>query len=86
MVNLLGQRNDRGILRPQDLEIITMQNVFYGLSLCCLTVALSACGQTGALQLPSDPNYDHRAKYLLPSAQAVNPKPAVVQPRAEAMP
>ena len=23
------------------------------------------CGQTGALHLPSDPNYDKRAKYLL---------------------
>ena len=28
-------------------------------------VFLTACGQSGALQLPSDPNYDHRAKYLL---------------------
>lgn len=26
---------------------------------------LSACGQTGALQLPSDPSYDKRAQYLL---------------------
>lgn len=28
-------------------------------------VLLSACGQSGALQLASDPNYDQRAKYLL---------------------
>ena len=30
-----------------------------------VTVLFTGCGQTGALQLPSDPNYDKRAKYLL---------------------
>lgn len=30
-----------------------------------VTVLLAGCGQTGALQLPSDPNYDKRAKYLI---------------------
>ena len=29
------------------------------------SILLLACGQSGALQLPSDPNYDKRAKYLL---------------------
>ncbi len=40
------------------------------LVICCISVlvtgfALVGCGQSGALQLPSDPNYDKRAKYLL---------------------
>ena len=29
------------------------------------SLLLTACGQSGALQLPNDPNYDKRAKYLL---------------------
>lgn len=29
------------------------------------SVLLTACGQSGALQLTSDLNYDHRSKYLL---------------------
>ncbi|NHC02502.1 hypothetical protein G9F31_01730 [Acinetobacter sp. 187] len=37
--------------------------------ICCmslLTVLLSTgCGQMGALQLPSDPDFDKRSKYLL---------------------
>ena len=37
--------------------------------ICCmslLTVLLSAgCGQMGELQLPSDPDFDKRSKYLL---------------------
>ncbi len=38
--------------------------------ICCISVlvlgsSLIGCGQSGALQLPSDPNYDKRAKYLL---------------------
>lgn len=37
--------------------------------ICCMsiwaTTVLVGCGQTGALQLPSDPNYDKRAQYLL---------------------
>lgn len=35
------------------------------ISLLSSSVLLSACGQSGVLQLPSDPNYDKRAKYLL---------------------
>ena len=38
--------------------------------ICCISVlvlgsSLVGCGQSGALQLPSDSNYDKRAKYLL---------------------
>lgn len=45
------------------------------LVICCMGLLVTssllvACGQTGALQLPNDPNYDKRAKYLLyPDAQ-----------------
>ncbi|RKG32601.1 LPS translocon maturation chaperone LptM [Acinetobacter tianfuensis] len=35
------------------------------MSLCALSSAFVGCGQSGALQLPSDPNYDKRSKYLL---------------------
>ncbi|WP_151794489.1 LPS translocon maturation chaperone LptM [Acinetobacter soli] len=34
-------------------------------SLLTMSLAMLGCGQTGALHLPSDPNYDKRAKYLL---------------------
>lgn len=34
-------------------------------SIVMSVILLSACGQTGALQLKSDPDYDHRAKYLI---------------------
>lgn len=33
--------------------------------LCAGSCALVACGQSGALQLPSDPKLDQRAQYLL---------------------
>ena len=38
--------------------------------ICCISVlvlgsSLVGCGQSGALQLPSDSNYDKRSKYLL---------------------
>lgn len=39
--------------------------------LCLVSLCLSslcglvACGQSGALMLPSDPNYDKRSEYLL---------------------
>jgi len=42
-----------------------MRRVICLISLLSSSVLLSACGQSGALQLPSDPNYDKRAKYLL---------------------
>lgn len=80
MGNLLGQRNDRVILHQNCPEIIAMFKAFCVLSACCLSVALSACGQTGALQLPSDPNYDQRAKYLLyPQQPAQQSQPVVAQ-------
>ena len=41
----------------------------YRLFMCTCTIlaisVLSACGQSGALMLPSDPNYDKRSQYLL---------------------
>lgn len=46
---------------------------------------LSACGQSGNLQLTSDPNYDHRAKYLVypnPLQKAVTPKTETTTPPA----
>ncbi len=30
-----------------------------------VTTLLVGCGQSGNLQLPSDPNYDKRARYML---------------------
>lgn len=38
--------------------------------ICCISVlagslVLFGCGQSGALHMPNDPNYDKRAKYLL---------------------
>lgn len=41
-----------------------MRNVIGCLSLLVMALIVG-CGQTGALQLPSDPNYDKRAQYLL---------------------
>lgn len=42
-----------------------MRLVICYMSLLAIGSALVGCGQSGALQLPSDPNYDKRAKYLL---------------------
>ena len=42
-----------------------MLKVICSISLLLGSVLLTACGQSGALQLPSDPHYDKRAKYLL---------------------
>lgn len=41
-----------------------MHNLMGCLSLL-IVASLAGCGQTGTLQLPSDPNYDKRAQYLL---------------------
>ena len=55
------------------------------LLICCITmcatgIALVGCGQSGALHLPNDPNYDKRAKYLLyPNVDPKN-QPAPQQP------
>ena len=45
-----------------------MRQAICYISLCAIGFALSGCGQSGALQLQSDPNFDSRAKYLLHSA------------------
>ncbi|MDV2453877.1 MULTISPECIES: LPS translocon maturation chaperone LptM [Acinetobacter] len=42
-----------------------MRTVICCVSVVFTTVLLVGCGQSGALQLPNDPNYDKRAKYLL---------------------
>ena len=42
-----------------------MRLVICYISLLATAFALVGCGQSGALQLPSDQNYDKRAKYLL---------------------
>ncbi|WP_407305948.1 LPS translocon maturation chaperone LptM [Acinetobacter sp.] len=42
-----------------------MRLVICYISLLATGFALVGCGQSGALQLPSDPDYDKRAKYLL---------------------
>lgn len=42
-----------------------MLKVICSISLLFSSIVLAACGQSGALQLPSDPNHDKRAKYLL---------------------
>ena len=42
-----------------------MRTVICCMSVLLTTVVLVGCGQSGALQLPNDPNYDKRAKYLL---------------------
>ena len=46
-----------------------MLKVICSISLVLGAAALTACGQSGALQLPSDPNYDKTAKYLLYSSK-----------------
>lgn len=38
--------------------------------LCVGSMMMVACGQSGALQLPSDPKLDQRAKYLLYAPEA----------------
>lgn len=59
------------------------------ISLLSSSIVLTACGQSGVLQLPSDPNYDKRAKYLLyrnnESKQAVQKQDEAEQP-AESSP
>ena len=57
------------------------------LVICCITICatglvLVGCGQSGALQLPNDPNYDKRAKYLLYPNVDSKTQPAQQQPAA----
>ncbi|MGL5403477.1 MAG: LPS translocon maturation chaperone LptM [Acinetobacter sp.] len=42
-----------------------MLKVICSISLLLSSMLFTACGQSGALQLPSDINHDKRAKYLL---------------------
>lgn len=42
-----------------------MRHILSLVSILTGCVILSACGQSGELQLPSDPHLDKRAKYLL---------------------
>ncbi|MDG9859892.1 lipoprotein [Acinetobacter ursingii] len=46
-----------------------MLKVICSISILLSGAALTACGQSGALHLPSDLNYDKRAKYLLYSSK-----------------
>lgn len=47
-------------------------------AICCMSLLVTSsvlvgCGQTGALQLPNDPTYDKRSKYLIyPDAKKSN--------------
>ena len=55
------------------------------LLICCITMCatgltLVGCGQSGALHLPNDPNYDKRAKYLLYPNVDPKSQPAPQQP------
>ncbi|MDM1285209.1 LPS translocon maturation chaperone LptM [Acinetobacter indicus] len=61
-----------------------MRSVICCISLLTASFVLVGCGQSGVLQLPSDPNYDKRAKYLLyPNVDSEQhpeePTPAPVQ-------
>ena len=42
-----------------------MRLVICGISLVATSLVMVGCGQSGALQLPSQVNHDKRAKYLL---------------------
>ncbi|MEB3790086.1 LPS translocon maturation chaperone LptM [Acinetobacter sp. IK40] len=51
-----------------------MLKVICSISLLLSSIVLTACGQTGELHLPSDPNQDKRAKYLLYKNEATQAK------------
>ncbi len=42
-----------------------MRQIYRIIALSLSALLLQACGQSGALQLPSDQNYDKRSQYLL---------------------
>ena len=72
-----------------------MRHIICCISLLVTSSVLVACGQTGALQLPSDPNYDKRSKYLIyPDAKPVTQQeqnqeksvqPVISEPASEAI-
>ena len=51
-----------------------MLKVICSISLLLSSMLLTACGQSGGLQLPSDPNHDKRATYLLYKNEAAQAK------------
>lgn len=51
-----------------------MRQVICYISILATGLALASCGQSGALHLPNDPNYDKRAKYLLYKNTETEPK------------
>ena len=51
-----------------------MLKVICSISLLFSSMLLTACGQSGVLQLPSDPNHDKRATYLLYKNEAAQAK------------
>ncbi|WP_216933956.1 MULTISPECIES: lipoprotein [unclassified Acinetobacter] len=51
-----------------------MRQVICYISILATGLALAGCGQSGALHLPNDPNYDKRAKYLLYKNTDAKPK------------
>ena len=51
-----------------------MLKVICSISLLLSSMLFTACGQSGALQLPSDPNHDKRATYLLYKNEAAQAK------------
>ncbi|WP_038345319.1 LPS translocon maturation chaperone LptM [Acinetobacter sp. A47] len=61
-----------------------MLKAICSISLLLSSVILTACGQSGALQLPSDPNHDKRAKYLLYKNEASQTKTSSEVKNAEA--
>ncbi|CAB1215457.1 LPS translocon maturation chaperone LptM [Acinetobacter bouvetii] len=67
-----------------------MRLVICYISLLATGFALVGCGQSGALQLPSDQNYDKRAKYLLypnvDSKQHTSNKEEVTAPVQQELP
>jgi predicted small lipoprotein YifL len=42
-----------------------MRQAICYISILASSLVLFGCGQSGALHMPNDPNYDKRAKYLL---------------------
>ncbi|MFV5490025.1 lipoprotein [Acinetobacter sp. ASP199] len=51
-----------------------MRQVICYISILATGLALAGCGQSGALHLPNDPDYDKRAKYLLYKNAETEPK------------
>jgi predicted small lipoprotein YifL len=56
-----------------------MRSTICYISLIVSSLVMMGCGQSGALHLPNDPNYDKRAKYLLYK----NAEPVAQQQNAE---